>query len=161
MLKKLNNKKGFTLMEMLIVVAIIAVLVAVAIPTFTSALNKAKAGTDLANIRSGYAAAQVDAMTEGLKDKDGKDTAEVTYTLQQDGSVKKGSDATNAKPYKCVGSSKNATKGTTIGGKVEVDTDTETSTTGKISWAKGATITYKVTETDGVFSVEIASVAGK
>ena len=30
MLKKLNNKKGFTLMEMLIVVAIIAVLVAVA-----------------------------------------------------------------------------------------------------------------------------------
>lgn len=30
MLKKLNNKKGFTLMEMLIVVAIIAVLVAIA-----------------------------------------------------------------------------------------------------------------------------------
>ena len=63
MLKKLNNKKGFTLMEMLIVVAIIAVLVAVAIPTFTSALNKAKAGTDLANIRSGYAAAQLEVMT--------------------------------------------------------------------------------------------------
>ena len=47
MLKKLNNKKGFTLMEMLIVVAIIAVLVAVAIPTFTSALNKAKAALTL------------------------------------------------------------------------------------------------------------------
>ena len=35
MLKKLNNKKGFTLMEMLIVVAIIVVLVAIAIPVFT------------------------------------------------------------------------------------------------------------------------------
>ena len=34
MLKKLQNKKGFTLMEMLIVVAIIAVLVAIAIPVF-------------------------------------------------------------------------------------------------------------------------------
>ena len=35
MLKKLQNKKGFTLMEMLIVVAIIAVLVAIAIPVLS------------------------------------------------------------------------------------------------------------------------------
>ena len=44
MLKKLTNKKGFTLMEMLIVVAIIAVLVAIAIPTFNGALNKGQSG---------------------------------------------------------------------------------------------------------------------
>lgn len=52
MLKKLNNKKGFTLMEMLIVVAIIAVLVAIAIPVFNGALTKSKEAADVANIRA-------------------------------------------------------------------------------------------------------------
>ena len=46
MLKKLQSKKGFTLMEMLIVVAIIAVLVAIAIPVFNGALTKSKEAAD-------------------------------------------------------------------------------------------------------------------
>ena len=54
MLKKMN-KKGFTLAELLIVVAIIAVLVAISIPIFSSQLEKAKEATDMANIRSAYA----------------------------------------------------------------------------------------------------------
>ena len=52
---KKNNKKGFTLAELLIVVAIIAVLVAIAIPVFTTQLEKSREATDLANIRSAYA----------------------------------------------------------------------------------------------------------
>ena len=59
MLKKLTNKKGFTLMEMLIVVAIIAVLVAIAIPTFNDQLEKSRQATDVANIRAAYAEASV------------------------------------------------------------------------------------------------------
>ncbi len=54
-MKKMNNRKGFTLAELLIVVAIIAVLVAIAIPVFTSQLEKAREATDIANIRSAYA----------------------------------------------------------------------------------------------------------
>lgn len=54
-MKKLKNSKGFTLMEMLIVVAIIAILVAIAIPTFTNQLEKAREAADLANLRSAYA----------------------------------------------------------------------------------------------------------
>ena len=54
MFKKLN-KKGFTLAELLIVVAIIGVLVAISIPIFTAQLEKAREATDLANLRSAYA----------------------------------------------------------------------------------------------------------
>ena len=59
-MKKMNNRKGFTLAELLIVVAIIAVLVAIAIPVFTTQLERSREATDLANIRSAYAEAMTD-----------------------------------------------------------------------------------------------------
>ncbi len=59
------NKKGFTLMEMLIVIAIIAILIAIAIPTFTSALEKSRQRTDMANVRSLKSLAVADYMSEG------------------------------------------------------------------------------------------------
>lgn len=65
MLKKKSNKKGFTIMEMLIVVAIIAILAAIVIPTFSSALTKAREATDVANIRAAYAEMQVKILTDG------------------------------------------------------------------------------------------------
>lgn len=63
MFKKLN-KKGFTLAELLIVVAIIGVLVAISIPIFTAQLEKASEATDLPNMR----AAKVAAVAEYLDD---------------------------------------------------------------------------------------------
>ena len=62
-MKKRNNK-GFTLAELLIVVAIIAVLVAISIPIFTAQLEKAREATDAANLRSAYAEAMAAALTE-------------------------------------------------------------------------------------------------
>ena len=61
-MKKLN-KKGFTLAELLIVVAIIAVLVAISIPIFNSQLEKAREAVDAANIRAAYAEVAADALT--------------------------------------------------------------------------------------------------
>ena len=49
------KNKGFTLAELLIVVAIIAVLVAISIPIFSEELEKGREATDAANIRSEYA----------------------------------------------------------------------------------------------------------
>lgn len=55
LMNKRRNQKGFTLAELLIVVAIIAVLVAIAIPIFTAQLEKSREATDKANLRSAYA----------------------------------------------------------------------------------------------------------
>ena len=106
MLKKFTNKKGFTLMEMLIVVAIIAILVAIAIPTFSGSLAKANAATDLANIRSGFASAQIKAMTETVGDG-------TKLYLQKDGSV----DTTGPNNYACKGKSSDVSGANEIGGK--------------------------------------------
>lgn len=61
----MKNKKGFTLSELLIVVATIAILVEISIPIFTSQLHKAKVATDWANLRALYAELQVHATEDG------------------------------------------------------------------------------------------------
>ena len=61
---KKNNKKGFTLAELLVVVAIIGVLAAISIPVFGSAVGKAEHAANVANVRAAYAEALVDAMND-------------------------------------------------------------------------------------------------
>ncbi|HOI42492.1 MAG TPA: prepilin-type N-terminal cleavage/methylation domain-containing protein, partial [Elusimicrobiales bacterium] len=50
-----NSKKGFTLIELMIVVAIIGILAAIAIPKFADLINKSKEGATkgaLSSVRS-------------------------------------------------------------------------------------------------------------
>ena len=95
------NEKGFTLAELLIVVAIIAVLVAVAIPTFADQLEKAREATDISNLRSAYA--QI--VTSALEDPQTPNTIPVdmkqsrkgwqTETVEIAGADLKGASATS------------------------------------------------------------------
>lgn len=71
--KAKENKKGFTLAELLIVVAIIAVLVAISIPIFTQQLEKSRDAVTVANLRAAYAEAQTAYLT-------GEKTGDATYT---------------------------------------------------------------------------------
>lgn len=110
--RKKLNKKGFTLAEMLIVVAIIAILVAIAIPIFMNSLAKAENAAAQANIRSVKAAAINKILDEwDTGDKLGTyDTNEVANRWQVDAQVENGN--INNCTVKAVGSTK--TTGATV-----------------------------------------------
>lgn len=59
-----EDNKGFTLAELLIVVAIIGVLVAISIPIFNKQLEKARDATTLANLRNVYAEVQTEYISQ-------------------------------------------------------------------------------------------------
>ncbi len=92
---KKMNKKGFTLAELLIVIAIIAVLIAIAIPTFSGALENARLQTDHANIRSAYGMMMVGEMQGFIEDNTGivTPTTTTTWYFQKDGTLKTGTGA--------------------------------------------------------------------
>lgn len=79
-----KKRKGFTLAELLIVVAIIAVLVAIGIPIFTSLLEKSREAADAANIRAQYAQVMDEAITvDGNVNIDGKDFEKINLRQKQ------------------------------------------------------------------------------
>lgn len=86
---KLSKNGGFTLVEMLIVIAIIAVLIAISIPVVTNELENAREAADAANLRSAYAVVMIDAVQEG-----GSTTKTVDVVLTQ---TKNGWNNTNIK----------------------------------------------------------------
>lgn len=144
-MRKMKNKKGFTLMEMLIVVAIIAILIAIAIPTFANSLNKARVATDEANIRSGYATVMATVLTSDNYTVEGTGGDNVTYYLNKDGSVTEATAGVTAAadPYKCQG---NAANNVEVAGQ-------------KIAsgWSKNATVSYTYTASTGKVTINVTA----
>lgn len=80
--RKKKSVSGFTLAELLIVVAIIAVLVAIAIPIFTSQLEKSREAVDLSDVRSAYAEVMMAAITGDTTASYTKDAKQTIYKSQ-------------------------------------------------------------------------------
>lgn len=74
-----STKAGFTLMEILIVVAVVAVLVAIAIPVFSNALEKSRESYDVYTMRQAASAA-CDLYYSGVKDKESAEAAGLSWT---------------------------------------------------------------------------------
>lgn len=70
-MKKRNNKKGFTIVELVIVIAVIAILAAVLIPTFSNVVEKANQSAALQNCSNEYKQAKVAIAINGSDLKDG------------------------------------------------------------------------------------------
>lgn len=111
MLKKLN-KKGFTLAELLIVVAIIGVLVAISIPIFTAQLRKARLATNQANARAAYAAS----VAKMLDDKNTATT--FTYTVSDATLATSGTATTGNKDIQSWGVDTEVKSGKKLGDEV-------------------------------------------
>ncbi len=94
-MKKLNKKKGFTLAELLIVVAIIAVLVAIAVPVFSGSLAKAEEAVKNANKRAARAEASVDYIVNNrVKDEEEGKVTKYEYTVSKSGEIKQKENTT-------------------------------------------------------------------
>jgi type II secretion system protein G len=66
--KKMLRKKGFTLVEIMIVVAIIGLLAAIAIPNFMGARTSARTQACIANLKQIQGAIQIYALDNNLSD---------------------------------------------------------------------------------------------
>ena len=76
--EKIEQQKGFTIVELVIVIAVIAILATVPIPTFTSVISRARQSAAVQKVTGAY----TEALAEVLAD-DGEITAGETATVMR------------------------------------------------------------------------------
>ena len=93
-MKKMKNRKGFTLVELIVVIAILAILAGVAIPVYSGYIAKAKEATDIQQMDA-IKTAVAFALTEDLISTD--TTADLQYMEVTTSAITAGKDEASAK----------------------------------------------------------------
>lgn len=75
-----NKNKGFTLVELIVVIAILAILIGILAPTYTKYVERSRESADLANVRTKYDEVLAAVNLDG---KDYKDVREVVQLKQK------------------------------------------------------------------------------
>ena len=87
-LVSMRNKKGFTLVELLVVIVIMCILAAILIPTFASYIKKAENATIVAEARAAHVALSVLCQERAMTEDDSAVTdAEVQELANVEGTV--------------------------------------------------------------------------
>lgn len=112
-----KNKKGFTLVEIIVVLLIIGILLAITIPSIMGYVNKAKEAQYIADARSGYVAAQTITarnVAKGVEDVTGKTEDQVLASkiteaevAKELGEETKATEEQTIKSIKCTVENKN------------------------------------------------------
>jgi type IV pilus assembly protein PilA len=84
MIKKSKNKKGFTLVELIVVMAILAILSAILIPSVSGMIRRSNRAVDNANARNLYMAGSMLAADNKTTDADGWTVSEDDETWPTD-----------------------------------------------------------------------------
>ena len=81
---KKMNKKGFTIVELVIVIAVIAILAAVMIPTFSGIVAKAQESAATQKIAAAYKEAYALALEDGLEADETAESMDFTFKFNVD-----------------------------------------------------------------------------